>query len=99
MNERNIVKTESLPTAGRVRRATIYSGGALAIGVALYISWAAWRAHRGLVTLDVRDVELRQVVKQIERQTWEDIFVHKDLQGKVTMKVHDMPLEQVLRMV
>jgi hypothetical protein len=38
--------------------------------------------------------EVRQVVKKIEA-TWERIYVHKEVQGKVTLNVRKMPLEQV----
>lgn len=93
------MNTELNPPAHGIRRAVLCAAAALALVVALYISWAAWRAHRNLATLDVRDMEVRQVVKKIEAQTWEDIFVHKDVQGKVTLKVRKMPLEQVLRLV
>ena len=76
----------------------LFSGVLLATAIGC-AAWFAWRAHRNLVTLDVRDMEVRQVVKKISWQTWEDIFVHKDVQGKVTLKVRKMPLEQVLRIV
>lgn len=74
-------------------------GTVLLLGAAAYVGWLAWRAHRNLVTLDVRDMEVRQVVKKIERQTWEDIHVHKEVAGKVTLKVVNAPLEEVLRII
>ena len=56
---------------------------ALLVGAAgLYAGWLAYNAHRNLVTLDVRDMEVREVVKKIERQTWEDIFVDKNEIGR-----------------
>ena len=73
---------------------------AVALCVVLtYSGWMAIRAHRNLVTLNVRNMEVREVVKKIEWQTWENIFVHKDVQGNVTLNVRQMPLEQVLRLV
>jgi len=93
------VNTASNSSANKTRHPILFAAGALALGVALYVSWAAWWAHRNLVTLDVRNMEVRLVVKKIAAQTWEDIFVHKDVQGKVTLKVKNMPLEQVLRLV
>ncbi len=66
---------------------------------ALYGVWLAWLAHTDLVTLSVRNTEVRDVVKIIERQTWEDIFVEKSVQGKVTLNVRRMPLMEVLRRV
>jgi hypothetical protein len=67
--------------------------------VLLYGGWAAYRAHRNLVTLDVRDMPIRQVVKKLQWQTWETIVVHSNLQGKVTMNVRKVPLEEALKIV
>ena len=64
-----------------------------------YAVWLAYLAYFDLVTMDVRNMEVRDVVKKIERQTWEDIFVDKKVEGKVTLKVRRAPLEDVLRMV
>jgi len=70
------------------------AGAALGYGI-----WAAVRAHSNLVTLNVRNMEIRQVVKKIEWQTWERIFVDKNVQGKVTLNVRKVPLEEVLRIL
>lgn len=67
--------------------------------VVLYGGWMAWRARQNLVTLNVRNMEVRKVASKIEWQTWESIFVHKDVQGTVTLNVYRMPLEEVLRLV
>ncbi len=64
-----------------------------------YAIWAAARAHSNLVTLNVRNMEVRLVVKKIEWQTWERIFVDKNVQGKVTLNVRKVPLDEVLRIV
>jgi len=63
--------------------------------------WAAyaWWAPNGLVTLNVRNMEVREVVRKIERQTRESITVHSNVQGKVTLNVRRMPLENVLEIV
>jgi hypothetical protein len=58
--------------------------------------YAVYRAHRNLVTLDVRDVDLRAVVRRLEWQTWENIIVHRDVDGKITMSVRDAPLARVM---
>lgn len=71
----------------------------LLITALLGFSWLAWRAHRNLVTLNVRNMDVRKVARKIEWQTWEKVLVHKDVQGQVTLRVHKMPLEQVLRLV
>lgn len=73
---------------------------ALFVGAAaLYGGWLAYLAHRDLVTLSVRNMEVRDVVKKVERQTWESIFVDKSVQGKVTLNVRRMPLQEVLRRI
>ncbi len=69
----------------------------LLLGAAgLYGTWISLRAHRNLVTLNVRNMDVRQVVKKIEWQTWERILVHQDVEGKVTLNVRRAPLEDVL---
>ncbi|HMJ90983.1 MAG TPA: hypothetical protein VK530_14265 [Candidatus Acidoferrum sp.] len=73
--------------------------GCVVVAAGLWFGSAAVRANRNLVTLDVRDMEVRRVVGKMSWQTWEDIFVHREVQGKVTLNVRDMPLDQALRMV
>ena len=52
-------------------KATIWKVVALVVTVAaLWFGWAAWRAHSNLVTLHVRNADLREVVSKIEWQTW-----------------------------
>lgn len=81
------------------KRALIYG----AIAVAAVLTFWGWRvvqrARHNLVTLDVRNADVRQVVRKIEWQVWEPIIVHKDVAGKVTLKVKDAPLEEVLNIV
>src|SRR5512135_2651616 len=73
-----------------------------AIAAVVLLSWGgyvAWRAHQKLVTLDVRNMEVREVAKRIEGQTWERIIVNRDVRGRVTLNVHRVPLEEVLNIV
>jgi hypothetical protein len=44
-------------------------------------------------------MEVRQVVKKLERQTRTSIVVHSNVQGKVTFDVKRMPLEEVLEII
>src|SRR5262245_23423597 len=64
-----------------------------------YVGARAWKAHRNLVTLDVRNMPVRDVVRKIEWQVWDVIYVDKSVEGKVTLNVQNMPLEQVLGLV
>ncbi len=71
----------------------------LAVLALFWLGVKAWQAHKNLVTLDVRDADVRDVLKKIEWQTWETIVVHKDVKGKVTFNVVKSPLEEVLRII
>ena len=67
--------------------------------VALWGCYRAYRAHENLVTLNVRDMEVRRVVSKLEWQTWERIVVSKAVGGKVTLNVHSVPLDAVLDII
>ena len=72
----------------------------LAFGlVAAYAGRLAWRAHKNIVTLDVHNVPVQDVVKKIRWQTWESITAHKDLTSRVSLTVEDQPLEGVLGLI
>jgi len=74
----------------------------LSLLVAILLGWGGYRAylaHQNLVTLDVRDMDVRDVLRKCEWQTWETIVVHKDVKGKVTLNVRKMPLEEVLGII
>jgi len=82
-------------TKFNLKLAFVVTAGALL----LYLGWAAYRAHRNLVTLDVRNMPVRQVVKKMQWQTWETIVVHSNVQGNVTLRVKKVPLEVALQLV
>ncbi|HTA31540.1 MAG TPA: hypothetical protein VK731_13695 [Candidatus Cybelea sp.] len=74
--------------------------GLAAVAVAgLWFGRLAWRAHQNLVTLHVRNTPLVEVVKSLERQTWEKIRFDKKLGAKITLNVKDAPLDQVMDLV
>ncbi len=70
-------------------------GAVVALG-GLWVGRMAWRAHRQLVTLDVREMPLREVVRKVERQTWKKIRVENALDVRITLRVTDRPLAYVL---
>src|SRR5215467_12111914 len=72
---------------------------ALILAGVVWGAYRAYRAHANLVTLDVRNMEVRRVVSKLEWQTWERIVVNKNVGGKVTLKVHNVPLEEVLNII
>lgn len=67
----------------------------IAVG-GLWFGRAAWRAHQQLVTLNVREVPLADVLRKIERQTWENIRSEKGLDALITLDVKNKPLPYVL---
>jgi hypothetical protein len=56
-----------------------------------------WRVRHQLVTLDVREAPLNQVLRSIARQTWTKIRAEQSLADtRVTLHVANMPLRDVL---
>ena len=74
-------------------------GSVLLVALLIWMGNRAWQAHLNLVTLDVHDADVRDVVRKIEWQTWETIVVNKDLKGKVTLNVYKVPLEEVMGII
>ena len=72
---------------------------ALVAATVLWGGYRAYRAHTNLVTLNVRNMEVRRVVSKLKWQTWENIIVGKNVGGNVTLNVHNVPLEEVLNIV
>ncbi len=74
----------------------------LVASVAVVLLWGGYRiyrAHANLVTLNVRNMDVRRVISKLEWQTWERIVVSKNVGGRVTLNVHSVPLEEVLNIV
>jgi hypothetical protein len=72
---------------------------AIVVGVLLWGGYRAYRAHANIVTLNVRNMEVRRVVSKLEWQTWKRIVVGKNVGGNVTLNVHNVPLDEVLNIV
>ena len=71
----------------------------LAFLVAAGLVWtgrAIYRARNNIVTIDVYNLPLSDVVKQLERQTRETILAREDLETKVTLTVKNVPLDEAL---
>jgi hypothetical protein len=65
----------------------------------LFSAWAgrlAWRVHHQLVSLDVRNMPLREVLRKIERQTWTRLRAEGALDARITLHVSNLPLTNVL---
>ena len=70
--------------------------GILLAGICLWGGRTAWRVHRQLVSLDVRNMPLAAVLHKIERQTWKKIRAENELNARITLHVVNMPLNDVL---
>jgi hypothetical protein len=65
----------------------------------LWFGRLARRAHQNLVTLHARNMPLAEVVRLLQRQTWERIRFDKSMSAKITLNVKDAPLSAVLDLV
>ena len=72
---------------------------ALVLAAVVWGAYRAYRAHSNLVTLTVRNMDVQRVVSKLEWQTWEKIVLSKAVVGKVTLQVHNVPLDEVLNIV
>ncbi len=68
----------------------------LAVAGVAWAGRAIYRAKQNIVTIDVYNAPLADVIKQLERQTRETILARGDLQTKVTLNVNNVPLDQAL---
>jgi len=73
--------------------------GTLLAAGALWAGRTAWRVHRQLVTLNVRNAPLAEVLHKIEKQTWKKIRAEKALDARITLRVTNKPLSDVLNRV
>ena len=53
--------------------------------VAGYFGWAAWRADKNLVTLDVRNMDVHDVVAKLERNAKVRVLLGKDFPRNPTL--------------
>ncbi len=78
----------------------LFGAISVVVGAAfLWLGYAALQAQRNEVSLDVRNENVRAVVRKIERQTWETILVAPEVQGRITLRVQKAPLEAVLAII
>jgi hypothetical protein len=71
--------------------------GAVVVAGGLWAGRTAWRAHPKLVTLDVREAPLADVLRKVARQTGTKIRAEGALDARITLSVKDQPLAYVLR--
>jgi hypothetical protein len=70
--------------------------GILLAASALWVGRMAWRVKYQLVTLNVRNAPLAQVLRKVEWQTWKKIRAEKALDARITLHVKNKPLSYVL---
>src|SRR5882757_9914103 len=70
--------------------------GVLLAAVACWGGRVAWQMRHQLVTLDVRNMPLAEVLRKVERQTWKKIRAEKNLDARITLHVKNKPLSYVL---
>ena len=87
------------PVVTTVKRRIYIWSSLLGAVLLAWLAHRAWLAHQNLVTLDVRDADVRDVLRKCEWQTWETIVVHKNVKGKVTYTCDKVPLEEVLLVI
>jgi len=78
------------------RRILFISVTVLAVAGAAWAGRAIYRAKKNIVSIDVYNAPLADVIKKLERQTWETILARGDIQTKVTLKVKNVPLDEAL---
>ena len=54
------------------------------LALASFGGYLVYRAKNDLVTLEVRNMDVREVASKLESQTREKIIIHKDVQGDST---------------
>lgn len=70
--------------------------GILLAAAALCAGRIAWRVKHQLVTLNVRNAPLAEVLRKVEWQTWKKIRTEKILDARITLHVKNKPLSYVL---
>jgi hypothetical protein len=70
--------------------------GLLLVAAGCWVGRVAWRVKHQLVTLDVYEVALNDVLRKIEKQTWSKVRAEKSLDARITLRVTDKPLSNVL---
>ncbi len=70
--------------------------GLLLVAGAIWGGRVAWQMRHQLVTLDVRNMPLAEVLRKVERQTWKKIRAEQSLDARITLHVKNKPLSYVL---
>ena len=74
----------------------LFGIGALVAAATIWGGRVAWQIRHQLVTLDVHNMPLAEVLRKVERQTWKKIRAEKNLDVRITLHVKNKPLSYVL---
>jgi len=62
----------------------------------LWAGRVVWGINHQLVTLNVRNIPLAEVLRKVEWQTWKKIRAEKNLDARITLHLKNKPLSYVL---
>src|SRR5260221_9935828 len=68
----------------------------LVIVATLWAGRVVWSINHQLVTLNVRNIPLAEVLRKVEWQTWKKIRAEKNLDARITLHLKNKPLSYVL---
>jgi hypothetical protein len=92
------IKNRGNETEKTMRTKTIVVASAI-LAIAAIGTWAGrsvWARQHGLVTLNVRNAPLKEVIQKLEKQTGQKIALDRKLDGLVTLDMTRKPLASVL---
>jgi hypothetical protein len=69
------------------------------IAISVGVIWTHHRGYSQRVRLDVHDLDVRTVVKQVEKQTGASIIVSDGVQGKLTLYLDQTPLDLAVELI
>jgi hypothetical protein len=81
------------------KRRTLIAVVSVAFAATLATFWASSRHYSNGVNLDVQNMEVRSVVKKVEKQTGVTVIISDAVQGKLTLFLHDTPVELALELI
>jgi hypothetical protein len=70
--------------------------GASLVAATFWGGRVAWQIRHQLVSLDVRNMPLPEVLRKVEGQTWKKIRAEQNLDARITLHVKNKPLAYVL---
>lgn len=57
------------------------------------------KIEAGLITMDVQNIPIAEIVSAVSNQMGKDYFLFADLKGNASLKVHEVPYEEFLKLL